>query len=112
MNPLYTLCAPNGVHTNTLQTNTAWVLHITYKDPPENIGCIIECDINYTSNAKFQTYKFPLAPKKLKIKKEELSNYQLRCLEIEGKVGKTSKLILNLKNKNNYVVHYEILKIL
>ena len=28
MNPLYTLCAPNGVHTNTLQTNTAWVLHI------------------------------------------------------------------------------------
>ena len=30
MNPLYTLCAPNGVHTNTLQTNTAWVLHITY----------------------------------------------------------------------------------
>ena len=30
MNPLYTLCAPNGVHTNTLQTNTVWVLHITY----------------------------------------------------------------------------------
>ena len=30
MNPLYTLCAPNGVHTNTLQTNTAWALHITY----------------------------------------------------------------------------------
>ena len=30
MNPLYTLCAPYGVHTNTLQTNTAWVLHITY----------------------------------------------------------------------------------
>ena len=30
MNPLYTLCAPNGVHTNTLKTNTAWVLHITY----------------------------------------------------------------------------------
>ena len=30
MNPLYILCAPNGVHTNTLKTNTAWVLHITY----------------------------------------------------------------------------------
>ena len=24
MNPLYTLCAPNGVHTNTLQANTTW----------------------------------------------------------------------------------------
>ena len=30
MNPLYTLCVSNGVHTNTLQANTAWVLHITY----------------------------------------------------------------------------------
>ena len=30
MNSLYTLCAPNGVPTNTLQTNTAWVLHINY----------------------------------------------------------------------------------
>ena len=30
MNLLYTLYTPNGVHTNTLQTNTAWLLHITY----------------------------------------------------------------------------------
>ena len=27
MNPLYTLCVPNGVHTNTLQANTEGVSH-------------------------------------------------------------------------------------
>ena len=60
-------------------TNYEW------RNPPENRGCVIECDIEYTLNAKFQTSKFPLAPEKLKIKEEDLSSYQLRCLEIEGK---------------------------
>ena len=44
-----------------------------WRNPSENRGCIIECDLEYTSNAKFQTSKFPLTPEKLKIKEEELS---------------------------------------
>ena len=47
-----------------------------WRNPPENRGCKIECDTNYTSNAKFQTSKFLLAPEKLKIKEQELSNYR------------------------------------
>ena len=46
MNPLYTLCAPNGVHTNTLQTNTACVLHITY-----NLCCT--CTKGFTHHFHF-----------------------------------------------------------
>ena len=56
-----------------------------WRNPPENRGCILECDLEYTLNAKFQTFKFPPAPEKLKIKEEELSDYQSRCLKVEGK---------------------------
>ena len=68
-----------------------------WRHSPENRGYIIECDINYTSNAKFQTSKFPLAPEKLIIKEEELSSYKLRCLEIEGKMWENSKINIKLK---------------
>ena len=35
-----------------------------WRNPPVNRDCIIEFDIEYTLNAKFQTSKFPLAPEK------------------------------------------------
>ena len=50
-------------------------LNYNWGNPPENRGYIIEYNLEYTSNAKFQTSKFPLAPEKLKIKEEELSKY-------------------------------------
>ena len=82
-----------------------------WKTPPEGRGCIVECDLEYTVNAKLKTYKFPLAPEKLKVNKQELSEYQLNCLETEDKkIGNVPKLILNLKDKKDYVIHYELLK--
>ena len=48
-------------------------------------GCIVECDLEYPLNTKFKTSKFPLAPEKLKINESELSEYQKRCLKVEGK---------------------------
>ena len=74
-------------------------------------GCIVECDLEYPSNAKFKTSKFPLAPEKLKINESDLSEYQKRCLTVEGKkVGNVLKLILNLKDKKKYIIHYQLLK--
>ena len=74
-------------------------------------GCIIECDLEYPLNVKFGTSKFPLAPEKLKINESDLSEYQKRCLTVEDKkVGNVLKLILNLKDKKKYVVHYQLLK--
>ena len=67
--------------------------------------------MEYSLNTKFKTQKFPLAPEKLKIRKEDLSEYQLSCLSIEDKkIGNVPKLILNLKDKEKYIIHYELLK--
>ena len=82
-----------------------------WRNPPDERGCIIECDLEYPLNTKFKTQKFPLAPEKLKIRKEDLSDYQLNCLSVKDKkIGNVSKLILNLKDKEKYVIHYELLK--
>ena len=82
-----------------------------WRYPLDNRGCIIECDLEYPLNTKFKTSKFPLAPEKLKINENDLSDYQRRCLAVEDKkVGKVPKLILNLKDKEKYVIHYQLLK--
>ena len=41
-----------------------------WRNPPENRGCIIKCDLEYTLNSKFKTSKFHLDPEKLVIKKK------------------------------------------
>ena len=67
--------------------------------------------MEYSLNTKFKTQRFPLAPEKLKIRKEDLSDYQKNILEIEDKkIDNVPKLILNLKDKEKYVMHYELLK--
>ena len=83
-----------------------------YKHIPKGRGCVIDCDLEYTSEGRIGTNKFPLAPEKLKIFENDLNpNYQGKILEIEDKkIGKTEKLILNLKDKENYVLHYKILE--
>ena len=84
-----------------------------WRNPPDERGCIVECDLEYSLNTKFKTQRFPLAPEKLKIREEDLSDYQKNILEIEDKkIGNVPKLILNLKEKEKYVIHYELLKCL
>ena len=55
---------------------------------------------------------YPLAPEKLVVSSDMLSKY---CKEIadkyEIKVGDVKKLIPNLGNKTNYVVHYRNLQL-
>ena len=54
---------------------------------------------------------YPLAPEKINIPKEWLSDY---CLKIANDhnipTGTVKKLVLNLMNKNNYVIHYRNLQ--
>ena len=55
---------------------------------------------------------FLFAPEKMKINPNILSNY---CLEIRKKYsissGQVQKLITNLNNKSNYVLHYKNLQL-
>ena len=69
-------------------------------------------EVDHMPKHILKTYKFPLAPEKLKINEENLSDYQKNCLKVEGKksVGNVPKLMLNLKDKKNYVIHYQLLK--
>ena len=53
----------------------------------------------------------PLAPEKINIPKEQLSKYCLKIANVHNiTTGKVKKLVPNLMNKNNYVIHYRNLQ--
>ena len=82
-----------------------------YKNIPEGRGCIVECDLEYTTKAKINTRKFPLAPEHMIAEKEMLSEHQLNLMEkLNIKLGKEKKLFLTLYDKKKYIVHHSLLK--
>ena len=74
-------------------------------------GYILEVDLEYPQELHDIHNDYPLAPEKINIPKEWLSDY---CLEIANAhnitTGKVKKLVPNLMNKNNYVIHYRNLQ--
>ena len=50
---------------------------------------------------------YPLAPQKIDIPKEWLSKYYSKIASVYNiTTGTVKKLVPNLMNKNNYVIHY------
>jgi hypothetical protein len=80
-----------------------------------NIGYILEVDLIYPEHLHDLHSDFPLAPHKLKIANECLSEYQhntLSYLKIFGhRRTITEKLLLTCYDKHNYVIHFENLKL-
>ena len=77
-----------------------------------NEGYILEVDLELPNDLHDLHSDYPLAPEKLKVGDNMLSNYCLRIAkEHRIKVGEVNKLIPNLKNKRNYVVHYRNLQL-
>ena len=76
-----------------------------------SIGYILEVDLEYLQELHDIHNDYPLAPEKINIPKELLSDY---CLEIANAhnitTGKVKELVPNLINKNNYVIHYRNLQ--
>ena len=85
------------------------VMSINEKSP---IGYFLEVDLEYRDKLLELHNDCPLAPEKLAVSSDMLSKY---CKTIadkyEIKVGNIKKLIPNLGNKTNYVVHYRNLQL-
>ena len=98
--------------------NSKWVKNIDKtKQKLMNIksnsstGYILEVDLEYPQEMHDIHTDYPLPPEKINIPKEWLSKY---CLKIANThnitTGKVKKIVPNLMNKNNYMVHYRNLQ--
>ena len=74
-------------------------------------GYILEVDLDYPQELHDIHNDYPLALEKINIPKEWLSDY---CLKISNAhnitTGADKKLVPNLMNKNNYLIHYRNLQ--
>ena len=77
-------------------------------DKKSDVGYILEVDLKYPNELHELHNDYPLAPEKLTVTNDIISNY---CKSIADKydikVGDIKKLISNLGNKNKYVLHYK-----
>ena len=76
------------------------------------IGYIIEVDLEHPDELHALHNDYPLAPEKLAITYDMLSDYCKKIAdEYEIKLGDVRKLIPNLGSKTNYVLHYRNLQL-
>ena len=81
---------------------------ISEKSP---IGYILEIDLEYPDELYVLHNDYPVAPEKLTIPYDMLSDYCKRIADEYGiKVGDVMKLIPNLGDKISYVLHYRNLQ--
>ena len=84
-------------------------MSISDKNP---IGYILELDLEHSDELHELHNDFPLAPEKFAGSNDMLSNYCKKIADkYEIKVGDVKKLIPNLGNTTNYVVHYRNLQL-
>ena len=77
-----------------------------------DVGYILEVDLKYPSELHELHNDYLLAPEKLKVSKDMLSDYCSSIAEkYDVKVGDVAKLIPNLRNKSCYVLHYRTLQL-
>ena len=85
------------------------VMSISEKSP---IGYFLEVDLEYPDKLHVLHNDYPLAPEKLAIPYDMLSDY---CKKIadkhEIKSGDVKRIITNLDSKTNYVLHYRNLQL-
>ena len=74
-------------------------------------GYVLEVDLEYPQELHDIHNDYPLAPEKINIPKEWLSKYCLKIASVHNiTTGTVKKLVPNLMNKINYVIHYRNLQ--
>ena len=77
-----------------------------------SIGYLLEINLEYPSKLNELHIDYPLAPEKLEINQNILSNYCFNIADKYGfKIGRVNKLVQNLGNKSKYVLHYKNLSV-
>ena len=92
--------------------NFRWVESNNVIPKQKGIGHIYEVDLEYPEELHDLHNDYPCAPEKIKVTDDMLSDY---CREIKDKFkissGNVNKLIPTLRDKKNYVLHEENLKL-
>ena len=75
-------------------------------------GCVLEVDLEYPKELCELHNDYPLAPDKIEIKREMLSNYLLKITHFYNiLISNVKKLVQNFFDKEKYVLHYENLQL-
>ena len=65
-------------------------------------GCVLEVDLKYPKELHELHNDYPLAPDKIEIKREMLSEYQLKIADLYNiPIGNVKKLVPNLFDKDS-----------
>ena len=69
---------------------------------------ILKADLEYSNELQELHNDYPLALDKTIIKREMLSEYQLKIADLQNTpIGNVKKLVPNFFDKEKYVIHYE-----
>ena len=75
-------------------------------------GCVLEVDLENPQELRELLNDCPLAPDKIKIKEEILSNHQLKIVDLYNVlIGNVKKLMPNFFDVEKYVLHCENLQL-
>ena len=75
-------------------------------------GSLLEVDFEYSKELRELKNDYPLAPDKIEIKREIMSECQLKIEDLYNiSIGNVKKLVHNLFEKEKYVLHYENLQL-
>lgn len=81
-------------------------------DIKSKTGYIIDCDLEYPESIHDLHNNYPLAPEKITVTNEMLSEFSQSIKhKLNMKDDTTSKLVCTLSDKNNYVLHIRNLKL-
>ena len=75
-------------------------------------GCVLEVDLECPKELRELHNDYPLAPDKIEIKREVLSDYKLKIGDPYNiPIGNVKKVVPNFFDKEKYVIHYENLQL-
>ena len=70
-------------------------------------GCVLEVDLEYPKKLRELLDDYPLVPKKMEIKREMLSEDQLKIADLYNiSIGNVKKLVPSIFDKEKCVLHY------